>query len=129
MFNIIDFGPKLHKASIQLKVPGTSCYPVLSQFKHFLWTLEDMLVPVLYRFWDHYFSWGHNNFNDLKDMKIATLNVRTLKDNYRINILSDNFGCFKLIVIKSFRNSYPRGREHTIRWYRVYLLRKEGWGA
>ena len=43
-------------------------------------------------------------------MKIETWNVTTLKNNYRIDILTDDKQTIRTGLISSFRNSYPRGR-------------------
>ena len=55
-----------------------------------------MLVPDCTGIWDNCFLRGKNNFNDLRNMKIATWNVMTLNNNYHIKILTDEFRQFKL---------------------------------
>lgn len=52
-----------------LKWREPSCFPLISWLKNFVHTWEDVLVPILHWFWDPYFSWGHNYFNDLKNME------------------------------------------------------------
>ena len=58
-----------------------------------------MLVLVLYWYLDHCFFLGQNNFNGLKNMKIGTWNIITLKINYHINILTDEFRRFELDLL------------------------------
>jgi len=75
------------------------------RFRTTKWKISH-LVPIQHCFWDHCFSWGHFNFNVLKNMKVATWSVTTLK---KITIISfsrfyqvvfDYNWCPALLVIK-----------------------------
>ena len=60
-----------------LEVPEIYGCPVAS-LHALVWTSEKAFVFVMFWFCDHCFSWGENNFNDLKNMKIALFADRTL---------------------------------------------------
>ena len=76
---------------------------------------------------DHCFSRGQNNFNDLKNQKIGTWNGTTLKNKFRIDILTDEFRRFKLDLLGVSETHIPGvGSMESGDMGFIYLGRNDG---
>ena len=56
---------------------------------------------------DYCLSWCENNINDLKNLQIGTWNVITLKNDYRIDILTNEFRHFELDLLRDSEAHIP----------------------
>ena len=87
------------RPTFTLEVPGIFFCPVLSRLKRFGVDLIKYVDPRPARAFKIIAFPEAKIISDIKNMKIGTLNVMTLKNDYPIDILTDEFRRFELNLL------------------------------